>query len=98
MSKPVYEYDYMVLTPLGLVNNVTSTSEEVCHAARAFIDLEEMRRKYDEIYVKLVSWLLNEKPGERVFLKLVYQKDDASLADVVTISSPSDARWEKSSK
>ena len=90
-----FEYEYIVLTPLGMVSNVTSTSEADCFAVRAFIDLKEMRQKYEKIYVKLVSWLYNSKPGERTYLKLVYQKDDTSLVDVVTIQSTDDARWRK---
>jgi len=60
---PEFEYEFVVLTPSGVVSNITSISEVDCFAVRAFVDLKEMRQKYERIYVKLVSWLCNSKPG-----------------------------------
>lgn len=95
MCESEFQYDFMVISPLGMIDSITSTTEVACFAARAFIDLNEIRQKYERTYVKLVSWLRNKKPGERNYLKLVYQRDDESLVSIVTIESTDDGKWRK---
>lgn len=90
-----FEHEFMTLTPAGIIDNITSTTEVDAFVVRAFIDLKAMRQEYDKVYVKLASWLLNDKLGEKVHVKLLYQKNDTSLAEIVTISSNGDAKWKK---